>query len=207
MAVALDTGGAAASGEWIRKANSTYPSLIDQNHVVAELYGMINVPSAVWIDEEGRIVRPAEPAGGTDVSRAARDPKTGQISDEARAKMQLRRQYYYNAIRDWVQKGEASVHALAAQDVQRRTQDPSQEDARGAATFRMGAYLHQQGHREDAQRYFSEAARLRPHRWNYRRQIWNLAPGTDVRAGMQAAREAPGAPPFTPTLFMEGLPE
>ena len=30
---------------------------------MAELYHVVNVPQAVWIDATGRIVRPAEPAG------------------------------------------------------------------------------------------------------------------------------------------------
>ena len=51
IAVALDAGGAAATAEWIRRAEPTYPCLIDERHLVAELYGMVNVPSAIWIDE------------------------------------------------------------------------------------------------------------------------------------------------------------
>ena len=30
---------------------------------------MVNVPTAVWIDERGKIVRPSEPAGVTDAFR------------------------------------------------------------------------------------------------------------------------------------------
>jgi hypothetical protein len=48
----------------------TYPCLIDREHVVAELYGIVNVPTAVWIDEAGRMVRPPEPAGMSDGFRA-----------------------------------------------------------------------------------------------------------------------------------------
>ena len=47
---------------WGRQSPPQYPCLIDESHRVAELYGMTNVPQAVWIDEEGNIVRPAESA-------------------------------------------------------------------------------------------------------------------------------------------------
>ena len=32
-----------------------YPCLIDQKHIVGELYEFINVPMVVWIDEKGRV--------------------------------------------------------------------------------------------------------------------------------------------------------
>jgi hypothetical protein len=72
--VAFDTGGIPAVKDWIRPASAqlpkelldimgwedalsakaatpTYPCLIDEKHVVAELYNMVNVPQAVWINE------------------------------------------------------------------------------------------------------------------------------------------------------------
>ena len=49
-----------------KAAVPTYPCLIDEGHVVAELYNMTNVPMAVWIDEQGQIVRPVEAAGASD---------------------------------------------------------------------------------------------------------------------------------------------
>ena len=35
-----------------------YPCLIDERHLLGELLGIVNVPTAVWIDEQGAIVRP-----------------------------------------------------------------------------------------------------------------------------------------------------
>ena len=61
---------------FIEKAKPEHPSLIDEAHVSDELFGFVNVPNGVWIDEEGMIVRPAEPAhpGGAipPTSRSAR---------------------------------------------------------------------------------------------------------------------------------------
>ena len=62
IAVATDSDVDAAR-PWIEAAAPDYPALIDRDHRVAELYNMVNVPEAVWIDETGTIVRPAENAG------------------------------------------------------------------------------------------------------------------------------------------------
>ena len=62
VSVALDTGGAQAAAPWIDRAKTTHPALIDAAHVLDELLGIVNVPSGVWIDEDGIIVRPPEPA-------------------------------------------------------------------------------------------------------------------------------------------------
>ena len=52
LAVAFDETEAARP--WIEPASPTYPCLIDRDHAVAELYHMVNVPQAAWIDEAGR---------------------------------------------------------------------------------------------------------------------------------------------------------
>ena len=62
VTVALDTGGAEAARPWIEAAQPQHPSLIDQAHLLDALFGIVNVPSGVWIDEQGMIVRPPEPA-------------------------------------------------------------------------------------------------------------------------------------------------
>ena len=62
MTVALDTGGADAAVPWIDRAKTTHPALIDAAHLLDELLGIVNVPTGIWIDEQGMIVRPPEPA-------------------------------------------------------------------------------------------------------------------------------------------------
>ena len=65
ITVALDKS-ADDARPWIEAANPTHPSLIDPQHVMADLYNMVNVPTIFWIDERGRIVRPNDVAFGTD---------------------------------------------------------------------------------------------------------------------------------------------
>ena len=54
--------GLAGCRAFIEVAKPEHPSLIDRHHVLADLFGVINIPSSVWIDEQGMIVRPAETA-------------------------------------------------------------------------------------------------------------------------------------------------
>ena len=49
IAVAMDARVDAARS-WIEDAAPTYPAVIDRDHRLAELYNMVNVPQAVWID-------------------------------------------------------------------------------------------------------------------------------------------------------------
>ena len=63
ISVAMESLGNETARGPIEKSKSTYVSLIDRNHLVADLYNMDNVPQAVWIDEAGTIVRPTEVAG------------------------------------------------------------------------------------------------------------------------------------------------
>ncbi|TMK53549.1 MAG: TlpA family protein disulfide reductase, partial [Actinobacteria bacterium] len=62
VTIALDIGGIDAAGPFIERAQPTHPSLVDDRHALDELFGVVNVPSGIWIDEEGMIVRPPEPA-------------------------------------------------------------------------------------------------------------------------------------------------
>jgi hypothetical protein len=197
IAVAFDAGGVPAVKDWIRPAEPvqlpkelldimgwedsltsrlarpTYPCLIDEKHVVAELYGMVNVPQAVWINEQGRIVRPAESAGASDGFRTI-DRTTWQMAPEVAVEGKKIRARYVDAIRDWVAKGDASQYVLSPEEARKRLRSATTNDALAAANFRLGQYLFAQGHQQDARRYFLEAKRLRPDSWNFIRQELEL---------------------------------
>ena len=51
-----------AAGKFYDAAAATFATLIDVGHTVSSLYNMTNVPTGVWIDEQGVIVRPNEVA-------------------------------------------------------------------------------------------------------------------------------------------------
>jgi hypothetical protein len=207
LTVALETGGVATAGEWIRAARPTHPSLIDEQHLVAELYGMVNVNSAVWVDEAGRIVRPTETAGASEAFRRNMDRTTFEYTAEGVADKQTRRAAYCDAVRDWVAKGDASMHVLSPDEARRRMPAPTAEHALAAANFRLGRYLHAQGYRDAALPYFAEARRLHPASWNYRRQTLELEqPGGASGPDFWAAVDALGDRPYYPPVDMEGMP-
>jgi hypothetical protein len=199
IAVAFDSAGNAAAEPWIKAADPTYPCVIDRRHIVAELYDMVNVPNAVWIDETGKIVRPSEPAGSSDAFRKM-DHTNFSIPPDALADLQAKRNAYLNAIRDWVANGSTSRFALSESEAVRRMHTPSDDHVRAAANFRLGEYLVESGHPKDAQKYFEEAKRLRPESWNYKRQAWALE--DPLKAGgpeFWAAVDALGDKKYYPT--------
>lgn len=89
-----------AARPFIEDAGSTHPSLIDRDHIVAGLFNLVNVPQALWIDETGRIVRPAETAGVGENFRDGLDRETGAMAPEAAAKNNAIRETYLAAIED-----------------------------------------------------------------------------------------------------------
>ena len=199
VAIALDSGGRRTTESWIRAASPTYPCLIDERHVVAELYGMVNVPNAVWIDEGGRIVRPSETAGSSDAFRTHLDRTTKQMSADGLAEREQRRTEYFDAVRDWARNGPASAYALSADDARRRVPSVTSEQVLAAANFRLGQHLHAAGHRDAALPYLAEARRLHPESWSYRRQTWELEePGKAGSPTFWAAVDALGDRPYYP---------
>jgi hypothetical protein len=120
---------------------------------------MVNVPTAVWIDETGTIVRANEVAFSTDTFRSI----TGIASAP-----------YLSALRDWSEKGPKSKYVMKPDEVRKKMSLPTPEHLRANANFRLGEYLCEIGQRSDAVPYFKEARRLRPESWNYTRQAFAL---------------------------------
>lgn len=200
VAVALESRGIEAALPYIEAAHPTYPSLIDRQHLVAELFGMVNVPTAVWINEEGRIVRPPEPAGTNDAFRKM-DPTTGRLAAEDLQALRGERQRYLEGIRDWARRGDESAWALDEAEVRRRTTAPSESHELARTHFRLGEHLWERGHGDRAQAHFAEAVRLHPESWEYRRQALDLeeqgkSMGREYWAAVNALGDRPYYPPI-----------
>jgi hypothetical protein len=179
VTVALDTPGAKAARRWIEAAAPEHPSLIDQAHVVDELFGIVNVPMGVWIDEDGVIVRPAEPAFP---ARAVFSdaplpddlpPVLAETLAEAK-KIRYEPEKYVAALRDWAAHGRASRFALSPDEVVARSRPRGREAAEAAACFELGQHLHRQGLADAAVPWFRQAHRLQPENWTYKRQAWSM---------------------------------
>ncbi len=160
VSVAEDTGGAKAAGPSITSAKPEYTVLIDTKHLVTRLYHMVNVPTAVWINEQGRIVRPKEVA---------------YVDDRFKFLHGLEAGPYLDGLRDWVNKGESSPFALGEKELKERMKPQSPEHALAAAEFGLAEYLYSTGRGADAIPHYKEAQRLHPDSWNYKRQAWALS--------------------------------
>ena len=170
VAVAEESRGAEHARPWIEQAGAQYWCLIDQDHRVADLYGMVNVPQAVWIDEAGRIVRPPETAGSTDHFRQM-DLATRTLAPEHQTARDAARAAYLDAVRDWVRTGK---HALPADAARRALPRITPEVARAQAHFHLGLWLRRHGKADEGDRHLAEASRLHPDSWNMWRQAADL---------------------------------
>jgi hypothetical protein len=150
ITVALDKSTADAR-PWVEAARPTHPSLIDTGHVLADVYNIVNVPTVVWIDERGHIVRPNDVAFATDTFKHI----TGLDSAKA-----------LGALRAWV-RGEG--RAFTADEARALQSLPAANDQQARAEFALGEWLHRQGRVAAAARHFTRAGELAPHDFTIRR--------------------------------------
>ena len=150
ITVALDQS-AEAARPFIERARPTHPALIDTEHRVAALFGMINIPTAVWIDEQGVIVRP---------------PAIEHGSDQFKAFHGLDHEPHLAALDRWVRDGTLPMTAEAAREGQL---PPTPDEQLARTEFTLAWHLHRAGMAAAAERHFEEAGRLAPFDWTIRR--------------------------------------
>jgi hypothetical protein len=213
VTVALDTDVEAAR-PFHEAAHPTHPSLVDPAHVMVELFGMTNAPFAIWIDEAGTIVRPAE------VAFAPRQPRDGDQDQSALIAQLPERQRriveemmvsmrdtdrYAAAVRDWAARGAESSYVLSEDEVIERSRPRPPEFGLAAAYFELAQHLHRAGFPRDAVPHFQEAHRLDPTNWSYHREALSLvdpAWGPVYERDMLSEVEADGPETFYPPLDM-----
>lgn len=137
--------------EYIELAAPTHPSLIDTDHVLADRYNMVNVPTVLWIDEAGRIVRPNDVAFTTEAGG-----RYANVSTEDQMAL----------LRRWV-RGE--IEAKSPSEVRSLQSLPGDEDQLARAHFGLGNWLWREGRTEAAARHFARGGELAPHDFMIRR--------------------------------------
>ncbi len=184
VTVGLDAAGAEACRPCIEAAKPEHPSLIDTHHRMAELFGVINIPNSVWINETGQIVRPPEVAPAPPSIAYERPVPAGltempdrmlAIMGEA-AKFLREPELYEAALRDWISTGDDSRFALSPDEVLERSHPRSADTSRGQAHFELATHLEQAGEHAAAVVHFKLAHELVPDNFGYRRQAWSLEP-------------------------------
>jgi hypothetical protein len=193
LTVAADARGAAAAEPFMTAAHQQHPSVIDDQLRVAELYNVRNVPSAFWIDEDGRMVRANDP-----IYAQRRNRETGEVAINTE---------YLDAVRDWVANGPQSAFLMDQQRLEARLPALELDDVQAAAAFHLGTYLALHGHPADALVHFKRAHTLRPENWTYKRQAWSLGDiEKDYGTTFQEALKDPAGGAFYPPLELGGRP-
>jgi peroxiredoxin len=136
------------SRPWIEAVRPSYPVAVDTAHVTAERYGITNVPSVVWVDEDDTIVKPPTIAPG---------------NDQFREFTRIDSEQHHDLLRAWVRDGTLPESAATPQ--------PARTDAeqRALAERRVAAHLQRHGRTEAAKAHLAVAQDLAPWDWTVRR--------------------------------------
>ncbi len=190
VTVSLESTGADASRDLIDAAHAEHPSLLDPTHQLDALFGVVNIPNVIWIDESGTIVRPPEPGWPsgelsmppelfTALPELGSAPAAPQPPDNGPGQWDVLgsgqdRGAYVEALRDWAARGADSRFVMSPADVVAASQPRSDDSSTAAAHFEMANHLWSTANREAAIEHFNECHRLDPDNWTYKRQAWSL---------------------------------
>lgn len=149
---------------------------------MSSLFNLVNVPSGVWIDEQGRIVRINE---GT---YSAIIPLGNNF--------EIGTADYTPAVRDWVLKGARSEYVWTPEKVASRIRRRTADEALAEPTFKLGVYFFQRKDETRARAYWKKAEALHPDSWNYHRQDWTFTSEGSSGRSFQQKRSALGDKPY-----------
>jgi peroxiredoxin len=177
VTVALDDD-VEAVRKWTSRVTDL-PTAVDAEHRVSDVFGVVNVPSTVWLAEDGTVVKPPTIAPGDD-----RFQDFTEMDAEA----------HHAALRAWVAGGPPPP-----------VPEAEDSDALRAARAerRLAAWLHRAGRTAAAERHFAAAVELAPLDFSIRRASMRRR-GQDPFGGefaelWQEWSEA-GRPGYTPTV-------
>ena len=120
---------------------TTYPVLMDKDHVLTELNAISNVPSVIWIDENQKISRPAASEFGTDTFSEI----TG-----------ISRENHMQQVRDWVRD------ETLPEDSSYEVADLSEDEIQARLHFRLAAHFRRNNLLQQSEKHFDLAAGLAP---------------------------------------------
>ena len=160
--VAQDARGEDATAEWHDQTELTYTTLIDVTHRVSSLYNLVNVPSGVWVDEEGKIRRINEGTYSQTISLGGGSFGTDE---------------YRPAVLDWARNGEQSPYVWSRDQVVSKIRLRTTDEALAEPTFKLGVYFFNRGDEVLGRSYWERAQQRSPDSWNFHRQDWNLTEG------------------------------
>lgn len=165
---------------WIEAAAPTYPVAIDPAHVTAERYGITNVPSVVWVDEDDRVVKPPTIAPG---------------DDQFLEYTLIRADQHHDQLRAWVRDG---VLPTRPEHVGR-----TDDEQRALAHRRIAAHHQRAGRTGAAKAQLARAQELAPWDWTVRRGGIAMT-GGDPFLGEEFVSfwqewDGAGRPGYTPT--------
>jgi peroxiredoxin len=151
IAVAVDES-ADAVRPWAAAAQATFPVLLDADHEFVDAYGIRNVPTVVWIDENDRIVRPNAAEFGDDTFIGFHGHPSAP---------------HLNALRRWVEHDEKPYADEDSVRAEQWLPDDDQQLAR--CEYRLAVELWRAGASELAEKHFRRAGELAPYDFTIRR--------------------------------------
>ena len=145
------------------------------------------MPTGIWIDEAGRVVRPGEPAW-----------TTSRTSTFGGKQLVTEGEPYVAALRDWVINGNRSAYVLSDAEFARRVKPRSQNEMAAEANFKLAVWFTRAGAPDRARPYFTRAQELNPDDWNYHRQDWSFTPDAAGKLWLEKFQKL--ETPYYPTL-------
>jgi peroxiredoxin len=141
---------------FIEAAKPLHPALIDNDHLVSRRYGFINVPTVIWIDEEGRIVRP---------------PRVEHGSNKYAFVHKLDCEPHLNALKKWIATGETD---FSPEQTSQQIVPPTFDEQLARAEHALAWYLYQHHQPDAAKMHWDKAIALSPNDWTIRRGSMRL---------------------------------